>query len=87
MSKKKPKAGPTAKKPATKPKASKPMGNLVDDLRAAIESSELSRYEIAKRAGVSESVLSLFMAGKRSMTLDTAAKLTNVLDLTLTHSR
>lgn len=75
MSKKKPKARATVK--------SKPASNLVDDLRAAIESSELSRYEIAKRSGLSESVLSLFMSGKRSMTLNSAAKLASVLTLTL----
>lgn len=83
MSKKKPKVEPTAKKSAAKTKNSKPTGNLVDDLRVAIEGSELSRYEIAKRSRVSESVLSLFMSGKRTMTLETAGKIASVLDLAL----
>ncbi len=58
-------------------------GNLVDDLREAIATSELSRYEIAKRAEISASLLSVFVNGHRSLTLDTAAKIAEVLGLVL----
>lgn len=57
--------------------------SLVNDLRAAIESSELSRYAIAKQAEVPESALSYFMSGQRSLTLDTASKIASVLGLGL----
>jgi plasmid maintenance system antidote protein VapI len=70
-------------KPSKKATKTMQPANLVDDLRTEIDSSELSRYEIAKRAEISESVLSHFMSGRRSMTLDTAAKIAIVLGLTL----
>ena len=50
-------------------------------LRDAILGSEMSRYEIAKQAGVTDSQLSLFVNGQRSLTLTSAAKIARVLDL------
>lgn len=52
-------------------------------LRSAIERSELSRYEIAKRSGVSQSVLSRFVNGTGSLTLDAIEKLAPVLGIDL----
>ena len=52
-------------------------------LREAILGSGISRYGIAKRAGVTESQLSLFVSGQRSLTLTSAAKIAHVLDLEL----
>ena len=52
-------------------------------LRDAILSSGTSRYEIAKQAGVTNSQLSLFLSGQRSLTLTSAAKIAHVLDLEL----
>ncbi len=52
-------------------------------LRDAILGSEMSRYEIAKRAGVAHSQMSLFINGQRSLTLTSAAKIAHVLDLEL----
>lgn len=52
-------------------------------LRDGILGSEMSRYEIAKRAGVTNSQLSLFLSGQRSLTLTSAAKIAHVLDLEL----
>jgi transcriptional regulator with XRE-family HTH domain len=52
-------------------------------LRDAIQGSGMSRYEIAKRAGVTNSQLSLFLSGQRSLTLTSAAKIARVLGLEL----
>ena len=52
-------------------------------LRQAIESSDMTRYEISRKSGVSQTVLSFFVRGERSMTLATAAKVAKTLGLTL----
>ena len=57
--------------------------NLGEQLRQAIRESGLTGYELWKRSGVAEGVISRFMRGKRSPTLRTAGKLTEVLDLAL----
>lgn len=57
--------------------------NLVNDLRTAILTSDLSRYEIARRSETSEASLSYFVSGKRSLSLDTAAKVATVLGVGL----
>ena len=44
---------------------------LSAQLRERITSSPLSPYELAEASGVDRSVLSRFLAGKRSLTLDT----------------
>jgi plasmid maintenance system antidote protein VapI len=48
-----------------------------------IVNSEMSRYKISKLSGVSEAQLSLFVNGKRTLTLPAAAKLAKVLGLEL----
>jgi transcriptional regulator with XRE-family HTH domain len=60
--------------------ASKSFENIV---RRAINESGLSRYQISKQSGVPESVLSRFVSGKRSISLDTLEKLRAVLHLEL----
>ena len=52
-------------------------------LREEIVNSEMSRYRISKLSGVSEAQLSLFVNGKRTLTLPAAAKLAKVLKLEL----
>jgi plasmid maintenance system antidote protein VapI len=56
-----------------------------DLLRAAIEQSGKSRYEIAKATdgAVDQAQLSRFMAGGRTLTLDTAEKIGRVLGVEL----
>ena len=56
---------------------------LSEQLRRAIQQSELSRYRIAKESGVSQSVLSLFCSGKRGLSLKAADALVRLLDLEL----
>ena len=52
-------------------------------LQQAILRSGMTRYRLAQLSGVSEAVLSRFVAGKRTVTLTTAARLAGVLGLEL----
>jgi plasmid maintenance system antidote protein VapI len=56
---------------------------LSEQLRERIAASRLSPYELAAASGVDRSVLSRFLTGKRSLTLDTVDKLAAVLNLRL----
>ena len=60
------------------------MADLAETLKRAINKSEMSRYEIAHKADVSEAVLSRFLSGERGITLETAGKIAKVLKLQLT---
>ncbi len=53
-------------------------------LRQTVLDSELTRYRLAKLSGVSQATLCLFVHGQRSITMESAAKLAEVLGLTLT---
>ncbi len=57
--------------------------DLEEQMKRAIEAAGFSRYVLAKRSGVSEGVLSNFMTGRRTITLETAAKLADVLEIEL----
>lgn len=57
---------------------------LADRLRAVIEESELSDYELSKRAGVAQSVISRFKRGEQGISLDTFEKLCLALELEVT---
>jgi plasmid maintenance system antidote protein VapI len=63
----------TAKAPAT----------LADELKAAIQGSELTSYAIGKASGVSPITIGRFLRGERDVTLETAGKLAAVLGLRL----
>jgi len=59
-------------------------GNDIEkQLKQTLIESKMSRYQIAKEAGLSEAQLSYFVNGKRSLTLPAAAKLAKVLGLEL----
>ncbi|MDA1055628.1 MAG: helix-turn-helix transcriptional regulator [Planctomycetota bacterium] len=60
------------------------MADIVETLKQAILKSEMSRYELAHKSGVSEGVLSRFLSGERGITFETAAKIAKVLKLQLT---
>jgi plasmid maintenance system antidote protein VapI len=57
---------------------------LSEQLRDEIGSAKVSAYELAEASGVDRSVLSRFLAGKRTITLETADRLAEVLKLKLT---
>ena len=57
---------------------------LSEEIRTAILKADLTAYELAQAASVDRSVLSRFLAGKRTITLETADRLAEVLRLRLT---
>ena len=57
--------------------------SLVERLKAAIAESGLTRYKLAQAADVEESALSRFFHGKRSLSLEAASRLADVLNLEL----
>jgi transcriptional regulator with XRE-family HTH domain len=57
--------------------------DIEQKLRKAIFNSKMSRYKISQLSGVGESQLSLFVNGKRTLTLTSAAKVADVLGLDL----
>jgi plasmid maintenance system antidote protein VapI len=57
--------------------------DIESQLRRAIIESSMSRYKIAKLSGIGEAPLSLFVNRKRTLTLTSAAKVADVLDLEL----
>jgi plasmid maintenance system antidote protein VapI len=64
------------------------MGKDIEQkLREAIVKSRMSRYKISQLSGVSEGQLSLFVNGKRTLTLPAAARLAKVLGLDLTAAK
>jgi predicted XRE-type DNA-binding protein len=57
---------------------------IVTALQDAIERAEISRYEIARRTGITQSLLSRLMSGDRpNVTIETLAKLAVELGLTV----
>jgi len=57
--------------------------DIQEQLRQAILRADVTRYRLAQLTGVAEAVLSRFVNGKRTLTLDTAAKLATALGLEL----
>jgi plasmid maintenance system antidote protein VapI len=60
-----------------------PKKHIAEQLRKAILDSGISGYRLSRDAGVPQAVLSHFLRGKRSITIDTAAKLAAFLGLEL----
>ena len=61
----------------------KKAATVSDQLKQAIVSSGKTCYEIAKESGVSESALSRFLSGKRSLKLVSVDRLCQVLGIEL----
>ena len=61
----------------------KPPQDIQEQLREAIIQSTMSRYRLSMLSGVSQTILSFFVNQKRTITMDTAAKLAAVLKLEL----
>jgi len=69
------------------PAAAEPLGDsLSEALKQAVRESEMSEYQIAKRAGISQIMISRFLSGERDIRLATADKLACALGLKLTHA-
>ena len=66
------------------PKPRRTIPNSIGDaLKRSIRGSDMTMYEIAKRAGVSQIVISRFLSGERDIRVATADKLAEVLGLKL----
>jgi plasmid maintenance system antidote protein VapI len=57
--------------------------SLSEGIRAEIIKSKLSAYELSEQSKVDRAVLSRFLSGKRTITLETADRLVEALDLKL----
>jgi transcriptional regulator with XRE-family HTH domain len=60
-----------------------PLETFSEQLRKIIEECGTSRYALCQQAGISEAVLSRFLAGKQGITLATLDKLATALGLSL----
>jgi transcriptional regulator with XRE-family HTH domain len=65
------------------------MGQLLDEIREAIDTSDQTRYRIAKETGIAESVLSRLVSGERGLSLDAFERLADHLglEIILRHKR
>ena len=57
------------------------MANLLDRIKAAIDASGQSRYQISKGAGVAQSQLSRLMSGERGLRIEALERLADYLGL------
>lgn len=57
--------------------------DIEDQLRRAIVESPITQYRLAQVSGIDKGILSRFLRGERTITLTTAARLAEVLDLEL----
>jgi transcriptional regulator with XRE-family HTH domain len=57
--------------------------DIEQKLLDAIKNSLMTRYKISRLSGISQAALSLFINGKRTLTLTSAAKVAEVLGLEL----
>ena len=57
------------------------LGPLSESLKEAIEQSDMTVYQICKRAGISQIMVSRFLSGERDIRMTTADKLASVLGL------
>jgi transcriptional regulator with XRE-family HTH domain len=55
------------------------MAKFSDQLRQAVKDSGLSRYAISARTGIEQSTLSLFVKGKRGLSLKSIDELADCL--------
>ena len=57
------------------------MKPVLDQIRAAIEASDATRYRIAKDVGIPQPQLSRLMAGQSGLSLESLERLCKYLDL------
>lgn len=60
---------------------------LSDQIREAFVRSGMTRFKLAKEAGVAYAVVHRFISSERDITLETADKLVQVLELELASTR
>ena len=57
------------------------MGNVLDEIRKAIEASGETRYRLWKATGISQSHLSRLMKGEAGLSVENLARLAEALEL------
>lgn len=62
----------------------RPTDTIEGQLREAILSAKISRYQISQQTGIDEGMLSRFVHGHRTLTLRTASRVATALGLRLT---
>ncbi len=55
-----------------------------DQIREAVDASEMSRYAICKAIDLDQGTMSRFMAGKAGLSMEVLDKLADLLELTIT---
>ena len=60
---------------------------LSDQVRRAVEESEMSRYRISKKTGIDQSNLSRFVHGEVGLSMEALDRLADVLGLNITVGR
>lgn len=58
--------------------------SLTDQLRQLIESAEISRYELWRKTGIDQAVLSKFVNHKGGLSMESLDKIGELLDLQIT---
>lgn len=69
-----------------KKRPNKPL-SLADQILREVEERELTGYRLAKLSGVGQPVIARFLNGSRSVSLETASKICEALDLELRSRR
>lgn len=59
------------------------MAKLIDDIRAAIEASDMTAYQIAHDANVARSQLSRLLSGESGLSVDCAERVAGALGYTI----
>lgn len=57
------------------------MAKVLDELWAAMDASDDTRYRIAQATGIANSILSRFVNGERGLSIESAEKLADYLGL------
>ena len=60
---------------------------MSDQIRQAIEESDMSRYAICKYLDLAESTMSRFMSGRGGLSMNTLDALSDLLDLNITRGK
>ena len=61
-----------------------PMGQILDQIREAIQTSGKSRYRIWKETGITQAQLSRLLSGERGLSIEALEKLAEYLGLEVT---
>jgi transcriptional regulator with XRE-family HTH domain len=61
--------------------------SFVETIKEAIDTSDMTHYQIAQQSGVSKTIISRFMSGERSISLENAERICDLLGVVLTKAK